>query len=171
MFPATDNTRGLNEEPRYLVSGGRPPDQPVDDEHMGFDEPPDMHEEHATHREDQMFSAEQYTRELNEDPRYIMSGGRPPDQPPHPGLDEQAPKRQRISLVLDGTTLDPSNSYGLYRGIYWCCNCSGIAKSRPLRLALPCVAVGKPLRQDGNINQLKNKKATHQDASFWVARP
>ena len=100
-----------------------------------------------------------------------MAGGRPLDLPtPAAVSEEPPPKRQRVSLVLDVKTLDPPHSYGFYRGVYWCWKCSGVAKSRPARLALPCLAVGKPLREDGNINHLKNRKLPSKMRAFgWPA--
>ena len=101
--------------------------------------------------------------------------GRPPEEreggaaaapPPPPAAivaeaqdaSAQTPSEQtRVRLALNGNSLHPSHSFGFYRGVYWCWRCSGIAGSRPRKLALPCGASHKPAVESGTVNRLKRR--------------
>ena len=104
-------------------------------------------------------------------PRYEVSGSRPPDLPPEAHAVVADPPNDMPRMRLDGAALHISHSYGFYRGVYWCWRCSGVAKSRPNKFGKPCSALGKPWREDPNINQLKNRKLPNKMQKYGWPDP
>ena len=112
---------------------------------------------------------------------HVLPPGRPPDESASSSTGGPAPSRNRsgsarpmaansvarvsgrppdpsrVQLRVNGAALDPSHSFGFYRGIYWCWRCQGVASSKPRTLAKPCTSMHRPAKLRPAVSQLRNR--------------
>ena len=72
-------------------------------------------------------------------------------------LAQGRPPYNRVRLRVNGAALDPSHSFGFYRGIYWCWRCQGVASSKPRALAKTCTTLHRPAKLNPAVSQLRNR--------------